>query len=196
MVRSGRVLLTWDETHGFIFGQLLLASFEFFGHFLMLSALSKSLEVVVDGAVQLVFDAARTRLEVARSTGLYIATKLIRKSVNELTFNHMIVAYLLLPAVIARALNARLVLALGYTRGRILHQPIPTAVVHTVVGSEAPLPLPGRAISNDRALARGRGVLLEGGRDGRERLMRRLHAAPDQRLARVDGGIKGGAGMP
>ena len=105
-------------------------------------------------------------------------------------------AYLLLAAVIARALNAWLVLALGYARGRILHQPIPTTVVHAVVRSETPLPLPGWAISNDRALARGRGVVLEGRRDGRERLMRRLHAAPDQRLARVDGGIKGGAGMP
>jgi len=110
--------------------------------------------------------------------------------------NHMIVAYLLLAAVIARALNAWLVLALGYTRGRILHQSISTAVVHAIVSSEASLSLPGRAISNDRALARGRRVVLEGGRDGRERLMRRLHAAPDQRLARVDGGIKGGAGMP
>lgn len=110
--------------------------------------------------------------------------------------NHMIAAYLLLAAVVARALNAWLVLALGYTRGRILHQPISTTVVYTVVSSEASLSLSGRAISNDRALARGRRVVLEGGRDGRERLMRRLHAAPGQRLARVDGGIKGGAGMP
>ena len=110
--------------------------------------------------------------------------------------NHIMVAYLLLAAVIAGAFNARLVLALGYTRRRILHQAISTTVVHTIVGSEAPLPLPGWAISNDRALARGRRVVLEGGRDGGERLMRRLHAAPDQRLARVDGGIKGGAGMP
>jgi hypothetical protein len=108
----------------------------------------------------------------------------------------MIVTYLLLAAVIARALNAWLVLALGYTRGRILHQPISTTVVHAVVSSEASLPLSSRSISNDRALARGRRVVLEGGRDGRERLMRRLHTAPDQRLARVDGGIKGGAGMP
>ena len=113
-----------------------------------------------------------------------------------LTTSKMIVAYLLLPAVIACALNARLVLSLGYTRRRILHQSISTAVIHTVVRREASLPLPGRAISNDRALARGRGVVLEGRRDGRERLMRRLHTAPDQRLARVDGGIKGGAGMP
>ena len=105
-------------------------------------------------------------------------------------------AYLLLAAVIARALNAWLVLALGYARGRILHQPISTAVVAVVSSTEAPLPLPGRAIANDGALAGGRRVVLEGGRDGRERLMRRLHAAPDQRLARVDGGIKGGAGMP
>ena len=104
-------------------------------------------------------------------------------------------AYLLLAAVIARALNAWLVLALGYARGRILHQPISTTVVHAVLCGEASLPLPGGTISNDRALSRGR-VVLEGRRDGRERLMRRLHAAPDQRLARVDGGIKGGAGMP
>ena len=110
--------------------------------------------------------------------------------------DHIMAAYLLLAAVVARALNAWLVLALGYARGRILHQPIATTVVHAIVRSEASLPLPGGAISNDRALARGRRVVLEGGRDGRERLMRRLHAAPDQRLARVDGGIKGGAGMP
>ena len=115
----------------------------------MLSAFPKSFEVVVDGTVQLVLDAARTRLEVARSTRLYIATKLIRKLVNELTSNHMLVAYLLLPAVIACALNARLVLSFGYTGRRILHQPIPTTVVHAVVRSEASLPLPGRAISND-----------------------------------------------
>jgi len=106
------------------------------------------------------------------------------------------VAYLLLPAVIASALDAGLVLALGRARGRILHQPIFSTVVHTVVSRIASLPLPGRAISNDRALARGRRVVLEGRRDGRQRLMRRLHTASDQRLARVDGGIKGGAGMP
>ena len=113
MVRGRRVFLTWDEAHSFIFGQLLLAGLEFFRHFLMLSAFSKPFEVVVDGAVQLVLDAARTRLEVARSTGLYIATKLATRLVNELTSNHMPVAYLLLPAVIACALNARLVLSLG-----------------------------------------------------------------------------------
>ena len=106
------------------------------------------------------------------------------------------IAYLLLAAVVAGALDARLVLALGHTRGRVLHQPISTTVVHTVISSEASLSLSGRAISNDRALARGRRIVLEGGRDGGERLMWRLHAAPDQRLARVDGGIKGGAGMP
>ena len=55
----------------------------------MLGAFSKALEVVVDGTVQLVLDAARTRLEVARSTGLYIATKLVRKLVDELTSNHI-----------------------------------------------------------------------------------------------------------
>jgi hypothetical protein len=49
----------------------------------MLGAFSKSLEVVVDRTVQLVLYAARTRFEVARSTGLYIATELIRKLVNE-----------------------------------------------------------------------------------------------------------------
>jgi hypothetical protein len=50
----------------------------------MLGAFSKSLEVVVDRTVQLVLDAARTRLEVARSTGLYIATKLVKRLVDEL----------------------------------------------------------------------------------------------------------------
>ena len=51
----------------------------------MLGAFSKSLEVVVDGTVQLVLEAARTRLELARSTGLYIAAKLgRRKLVDEL----------------------------------------------------------------------------------------------------------------
>ena len=81
----------------------------------MLSAFPKSFEVVVDGTVQLVLDAARTRLEVARSTRLYIATKLTRKLVGEFTSNHKIVAYLLLTAVIACALNARLVLSLRCT---------------------------------------------------------------------------------
>jgi hypothetical protein len=84
MIRSRRIFLTWDETHGFIFGQLLLASLEFLRHLLMLGAFSKSLEVVVDGTVQLVLDAARTRLEVTRSTRLYIATKLVKRLVNEL----------------------------------------------------------------------------------------------------------------
>jgi len=84
MVRSWRVLLTWDEAHGFVFGQLLLAGLELFRHLFMLGAFSKSLEVVVDRTVQLVLDAARTRLEVARSTGLYIATELTRKLVDEL----------------------------------------------------------------------------------------------------------------
>lgn len=50
----------------------------------MLGAFSKSLEVVVDRTVQLVLDAARTRLEVARSTGLYIATELVKRLVDEL----------------------------------------------------------------------------------------------------------------
>jgi hypothetical protein len=50
----------------------------------MLGPLSESLEVIVDGTVQLVLDAARTRLEVTRSTRLYIATKLVKMLVNEL----------------------------------------------------------------------------------------------------------------
>jgi hypothetical protein len=48
----------------------------------MLGAFSKSFEVVVDGTVQLVLDAARTWLEIARSTRLYIAAKLSRKLVK------------------------------------------------------------------------------------------------------------------
>jgi hypothetical protein len=50
----------------------------------MLGALPKSLEVVVDRTVQLVLDAARTRLEVARPTRLYIATELVKRLVDEL----------------------------------------------------------------------------------------------------------------
>jgi hypothetical protein len=50
----------------------------------MLGAFSKSFEVVVDRTVQLVLDAARTWLEVARSTRLYIAAKLSWKLVNGL----------------------------------------------------------------------------------------------------------------
>lgn len=50
----------------------------------MLGAFSEPLEVVVDRTVKLVLDAARTRLEVARSTRLYVATKLRRKLVDEL----------------------------------------------------------------------------------------------------------------
>ena len=84
MVRRCACFLAWDETHGFIFGQLLLAGFELFRHLLMLGTFSKSLEVVIDGTVQLVLDAARTRLELARTTGLYIAAKLSRKLVNGL----------------------------------------------------------------------------------------------------------------
>ena len=84
MVRRCACFLAWDETHGFIFGQLLLAGLELFRHLLMLGAFSKSLEVVVDGTVQLVLDAARTWLEVARSTRLYIAAKLGWKLVGGL----------------------------------------------------------------------------------------------------------------
>ena len=84
MVRRCSCLLARDETHGFVFRQLLLAGFELFRHLLMLGTFSKSLEVVIDGTVQLVLDAARTRLELARTTGLYIAAKLRRKLVGEL----------------------------------------------------------------------------------------------------------------
>ena len=84
MVRRRACFLTWDEAHGFVFGQLLLAGLELFRHFLMLGAFSKSFEVVVDRTVQLVLDAARTWLEVARSTRLYIAAKLSWKLVNGL----------------------------------------------------------------------------------------------------------------
>jgi len=115
----------------------------------MLGAFSESLKVVVDRTVQLVLDAARTWLEVARSARLYIAAKLNERLVEESSSGLKMIAYLLLPAVVARALHARLVLSLGRARGRVLHQPIFTTVVHAVVCSIAPLPLPGRAISND-----------------------------------------------
>ena len=65
-------LLTWDQSHSFVFGELSLASIELFGHFLMLGPLTESLKVIVDGAVQLVLDTPRTRLEVARSACLDI----------------------------------------------------------------------------------------------------------------------------
>jgi hypothetical protein len=84
IIRSWRSLLAWDKTHSFVLGQLLLASLEFFGHFLMLGTFSKSLEVVIYGAMQLVLDTARARLEVARSTRLYIAAKLTGRLVHEL----------------------------------------------------------------------------------------------------------------
>jgi hypothetical protein len=72
VVCDWRRLLTWDQSHGFIFGELSLASVELFGHFLMLGPLSESLEVIVDGTVQLVLDAARTWLEVTRPACLDI----------------------------------------------------------------------------------------------------------------------------
>lgn len=84
MVRRCACFLAWDETHGFIFGQLLLAGLELFRHLLMLGAFPKPLKVVVDGTVQLVLDTARTWLEVARSTRLYIAAKLGRRLVDGL----------------------------------------------------------------------------------------------------------------
>lgn len=71
---GGRSLLTWNQSHGFVFGELSLARFELFGHFLMLGPLPKPLEVIVDRAVQLVLDAARTGFEVAWSACLDIAS--------------------------------------------------------------------------------------------------------------------------
>jgi hypothetical protein len=64
----------------------------------------------------------------------------------------MIVAYLLLPAIVARALHSWLMLALRHARRRILHQPIFTTVLHPIITSVASLPLPSLAISKDRAL--------------------------------------------
>ena len=85
MVRSWRVLLTWDEAHGFVFGQLLLAGLELFRHLLVLGAFPKPLNVVVDGTVQLVLDTARTWLEVAWSACLDVASKLdMRVSRNDM----------------------------------------------------------------------------------------------------------------
>jgi hypothetical protein len=139
----------------------------------MLSAFPKSFEIVVDRTMQLVLDATRTWFEVARPTCLDIASKLNDKLVQSSFFSDFeIVIYLLLPAIVARALHTWLMFALRHARRRVLHQPIFTTVLHPIITSIASLSLPSWAISKDRALARARRVVLQCRRYGRQRLMR------------------------